>query len=199
MIGNGGCEFEDPAGVNLLPYFWRAGTGDGAEHTFLYAAYCGLKGGVDGFAFGGAGGTVALKNDSADPRQEKVAHGGLRYLEIVGQKPRSMCPDGLGFWSPSLPARPGDTVEVAFHVRGRDIKPVEGTALAAFVEFTDATGQHRQRVSLAGQKALGGSFEWTQVQAEATVPAGARRMRVFLGARPGTGVLLLDDIAIKVR
>lgn len=199
MIGNGGCEFEDPAGVNLLPYFWRAGTGDGAEHVFLYAAYCGLEGGVEGFAFGGAGGTVALKSDSADPKQEKLAHGGLRYLEIVGQKPQAMCREGLGFWSPSLPARPGDAVEVAFYVRGRDLKPAGGTALAAFVEFTDATGQHRQRVDLAGQMALAGTFGWTQVQAEAKVPAGARRMRVFLGSTPSTGVLLLDDIAVKVR
>jgi hypothetical protein len=118
MIGNGGCEFEDPSGVNLLPYFWRAGTGDGAEHVFLYAAYCGLEGGVDGFAFGGAGGTVAMKNDSTSPGQEKIAHGGLRYLEIIGQKPQAMCPAGLGFWGPGLPARPDDTVEAAFHVRG---------------------------------------------------------------------------------
>jgi len=25
--------------VNMLPYFWRAGSGDGAEHVFKYSIY----------------------------------------------------------------------------------------------------------------------------------------------------------------
>ena len=170
MIGNGGCEFEDPAGVNMLPYFWRAGAGDGAEHVFMYAIYCGIEGGLEGFAFPGAGGTVALQNYSWDPKHEKLADGGLRYLEIVGRNPAEMCPTGLGFWSPSLPVRPGDTFDISFHVRGKDLKPQGGTALAAFVEWSDATGQHVRRQELAAEKIFKDTFGWMKRLARRRCP-----------------------------
>lgn len=66
------------------------------------------------------------------------------------------------------------------------------------MEFTDATGQHRQRVGLAGQPVTG-TFDWTKVQVEVKVLDGARRMRMFLGLLPSAGTLLLDDITIRVR
>ncbi|MGD0094051.1 MAG: right-handed parallel beta-helix repeat-containing protein [Planctomycetota bacterium] len=201
MVGNGGCEWEDPAGQNILPYFWRPGSGDGAVRTCLYAAYCGLEGGCDGLSYPGAGGTVQLLLDSPAPKEPKLAHGGLRCLQVQGQKPEQMCKEGLGFWSPSLPARAGDSYGLSFFVRGLDLKPAAGgEALAAWVEFTNATGQHRSRAGIAGaQKPLTGTFEWSQIQSVVTVPAGAKRMRVFLGLLPATGKLLLDDISIKVR
>ena len=61
MVGNGACELEDPAGQNILPYFWRPGSGDGVEHKFPYAAYCGLEGGCESLAYPGAGGTVRCR------------------------------------------------------------------------------------------------------------------------------------------
>jgi hypothetical protein len=204
MVGNGGCEYEDPAGQNILPYFWRAGSGDGAEHKFPYAAYCSLKGGTEALAYGGAGGTVAFPLDSqSDPKQPKFAHGGLRYLKIDGQKPAAMCKQGLGFWSPSLPARVGDTYDISFFVRGMELKPTGAAAIAAFVEFTDATGQHEQGVALptgtVSDKPLTGTFDWTKLAAEVKVPDGAKRMRVFIGLLPALGQLLLDDVSVKVR
>jgi hypothetical protein len=204
MVGNGGCEYEDPAGQNILPYFWRPGSGDGVEHKFPYAAYCSLKGGTEAMAYRGAGGTVAFPLDSpSDPNQPKFAHGGLRYLKFDGQKPADMCKQGLGFWSPSLPARVADTYDISFFVRGLDLKPAGAAAIAAFVEFADATGQHRQRLALrtgiAAGKPLAGTFDWTQLAAEVKVPDSAKRMRVFIGLLPATGQLLLDDVSIKVR
>jgi hypothetical protein len=204
MVGNGGCEYEDPAGQSFLPYFWRAGTGDGVEHKFPYAAYCGLKGGTEAFAYRGAGATVAFLYDPpSTPIPARLAHGGLRYLKIDGQKPNDMCREGLGFWSPSLPARATDTYDIAFFVRGVELKPTGPAAIGAFVEFSDATGQHRQRVALptgtAAGKPLIGTFAWTRLASAVTVPGGAKRMRVFFGLQPATGQLLLDDISIKVR
>jgi hypothetical protein len=204
MVGNGGCEYEDPGGQNILPYFWRPGSGDGVEHKFPYAAYCSLKGGTEAMAYRGAGGTVAFPLDSpSNPNQPKFAHSGLRYLKFDGQKPADMCKQGLGFWSPSLPARAADPYDFSFFVRGMDLKPTGAAAIAAFVEFTDATGQHRQRVALptgiAAGKPLAVLFDWTKLAAEVKVPDGAKRMRVFLGLLPATGQLLLDDISVKVR
>ena len=209
MVGNGGCELEDPAGQNILPYFWRPGSGDAVEHKFPYAAYCGLEGGCEALAYGGAGGNVSLQLDSAsDPKQPKFAHGGLRYIQIVGQKPADMCKDGLGFWSPSLPTRAGDTYDISFFARGVDIKPGKDSPLepvTAFAEFSDATGQHRTRISMSGPQPCSqpqphiGTFDWTKIACEVKVPDGAKRMRVFLGLLPATGKLLLDDISIKVK
>ena len=203
MVGNGGFEFEDPVGQNILPYFWRPGSGDGAEHKFPYAAYCGLEGGCEAVAYGGAGGTVAHLIDAKDPTQPKFAHGGLRCVKIDGQKPEQMCKEGLGFWSPSLPARPSDTYDISYHVRGQEVNPSAGKAVAAFAEFSDATGQHRQRIALpadpASDKPLTGTFDWTRSAATVNVPTGAERMRVFLGLLPAKGQLLFDDVTIKVR
>jgi hypothetical protein len=204
MVGNGGCEFEDPAGQNILPYFWRPGSGDGLEHKFSYAAYCGLEGGCDALAYAGAGATVSLRLESqSDPKQPRFAHAGLRYLNLDGQKPQDICKDGLGFWSPSLPARPGDTFDIGYFLRGKDLKPLGTAAVAAFVEFTDATGQHRQRVELpvgaAPDTPLTGTFDWTKLSAEVKVPPDAKRIRLFIGLAPAKGALLLDDISIRVR
>jgi hypothetical protein len=90
-------------------------------------------------------------------------------------------------------------VDISFHVRGKDLKPAGGTALAAFVEWSDATGQHVRRQEPAAEKTFTGTFGWMKVPCQAKVPAGVRRMKLFLGARPTTGTLLLDDITIKVR
>ncbi len=194
MIGNAGCEFVNPHGVDLLPYFWRASTGDGADHTFLYSAYTGLPGGVDTFAYPGAGGTVALRADA------KIAHGGLRCLEVNGFEPTRIPAEGLGFHSPTLPAKPGDTIAVTFWVRGQDLKPTAGSALVAAAEFTNQTGQQRQRVDLvAARAALQGTSDWQKIEAHAKVPETARRVTFFLGLAPGTGTLWFDDISIKVR
>jgi hypothetical protein len=114
-----------------------------------------------------------------------------------------MCKEGLGFWSPSLPARPGDTHDIRYHVCGRELNPSAGKAVAAFAEFSDATGQHRQRITLpagpASDQALTGTFAWTRLATPVNVPSGAQRMRVFLGLLPAQGQLLFDDVTIKVR
>ncbi len=210
MVGNGGCEWEDPAGQNILPYFWRPGSGDGVEHKFPYAAYCGLEGGCEALAYGGAGGTVCqvLDPKEATKEQPKLAHSGLRCLRIDGQKPADICKNGLGFWSPSLPARAGDTYDISFFARGIGLKTDAITAATAFVEFTDATGQHRHREDAfftppySGPTSgvpFTGTFDWTQAACTVKVPDGAKRMRIFLGMLPATGKLLLDDISIKVK
>lgn len=194
MIGNNGCEFEDPAGVNLLPYFWRAGTGDGVSHALLYAAYTGLPGGVDTFAYPGSGGTVTLRGD------DKIVHGGHRCLEVNGFEPARMPAEGLGFWSPTLPAKPGDATDVSFFARGKDLSPNDASALAAFVEFTSATGQHRQRASLpATAPDLRGSFDWQRIEATVRVPETARRVAFFFGLKPAKGTIWFDDFSIGVR
>jgi hypothetical protein len=193
MIGNLGCEFEDPAGVNLLPYFWRAATGDGVERQFVYSAYTGLPGGVDTFAYGGAGGTLTLRGDP------KIAHDGNRCLEVNGFEPSRIPPEGQGFRTPSLPARPGDTIDVSFWVSGKDLEPQGGTALSAFVEFTDATGQHRVRADVTGGVVVSGTFDWQQIVGTVTVPENARRLTLFCGLAPAKGTLWLDDFTLDAR
>jgi hypothetical protein len=194
MIGNSGWEYEDPVSSDMLPYFWRPGGADGAEHKFLYAAYTGLPGGCDAFAYPGAGATLALTAD------EKLPHSGSRCAEISGYTPAQMSTEGLGFWSPVLPARPGDVIHVSYWVRGKDLAPAAGGSVGAFAEFTSQTGQRCQRATLvAGDVPVKGSFDWRKVEADVTVPREARRVAFFLGLRPATGTLWFDDVSIKVK
>lgn len=197
MIGNGGFEYDDPTGINLLPYFWRAGTGDGVERTFLYPPYTGLGGDCESFAYPGGGATVSLR---ADTQEAKVVHSGRRCLQVAGVQPNSMPVDGTGVWSPVFPARPGDTFRIGFWVRGQDLEPIEGRALAAFAEFSGRTGQHRTRVDLATAFPVGlGTFDWREVTTAARVPETARRVTLFLGLRPARGSLWLDDVSLGVQ
>jgi len=204
MVGNNGCELEDPAGINLLPYFWRPGTGDGQRRTFLYAAYTGLPGGVDTFGYSGGGGTVALRGDRG------IAHSGARALEINGFQPERIPAEGLGFWSPTLPARPGDVINVSCWVRGQELASASAGAglgpgrtagpITAFVEFSSPTGQRRQRVDLlAGAELPAGTFDWQPITARVTVPETARRATFFFGLGPATGTVWWDDFSIQVQ
>ncbi len=194
MVGNADCELEDPAGVNTLPYFWRPGTGDGAPHVFVYSAYAGLPGGVDSYAYGGAGGTVALRADDG------IAHTGLRCLEVNGFEPSRMPAEGLGFRSPTLPARPGDTIAVSLWIRGRDLAPAEGAPLVATAGFSSQTGQLRQRVDLApDQTGLTGTFDWRNLTATVKVPDAARRMALFFGLGKAKGTLWFDGLSFGAR
>jgi hypothetical protein len=101
---------------------------------------------------------------------------GLRYLEINGQRPAGMGREGLGFWSPSLPARAGDTFDIRCFVRGKSLKPARRVAIAGFGAFTHATGQHRRRIALpagvAIDRPLTAAFEWTKLSAAVKVPHG---------------------------
>jgi hypothetical protein len=106
----------------------------------------------------------------------------------------SRCPaEGTGFWSPTIPARPGDRLRASFWVKGKDLEPTAEGALAALAVFTGQTGQHRTVVDLAAAPGLHGTTEWQPVSAEVAVPAEARRVALFVGLRPARGSLWLDD------
>ena len=203
MVGNNGCELVDPVDNSGLPYFWRPGTGDGDEHMFRFWAYTPLKpareahsGVMYSYAYrGSCGGTVA-----SAAFQGQAARTGRRCLEVDGQLPEKIPQEGLGWWSPSLPARPGDTIDVRFWVRGNELAPVTGTTgLAAFARFTSYTGQERTdtQLSTPGEK-LAGTFDWREVKAKVTVPEGARRVALFFGLKPATGAIFFDDFSIDV-
>ena len=203
MIGNNGCELRDPVDNNDLPYFWRPGTGDGQEHMYRFWPYTGLKpareahaGVMYSYAYrGGCGGTVAFAAFKG-----QAARTGRRCLEVDGQIPKRIPTAGLGWWSPSLPARPGDTIQVRFWVRGNELKPAAGkTALAAFARFTSYTGQRRRDLHLSSTVTeFAGTFDWREVSSRVIVPREARRVAFFFGLKPATGAIFFDDFAIDV-
>ena len=203
MIGNNGCELRDPIDNNDLPYFWRPGTGDGHERVFRFWPYTGLKpareahsGVMYSYAYqGGCGGTLAFA-----AFQGQAARTGRRCLEVDGQLPERIPAAGLGWWSPSLPARPGDTVHVQFWARGSGLEPVAGSnALAAFARFTSYTGQKRRDLQLnSTDAAFAGTFDWRHVQSSVTVPQEARRVAFFFGLKPALGAIFFDDFGIDV-
>ena len=206
MVGNGGFEFEDPIRQNILPYFWRPGSGDGAGSTNSFTPpIAAWRVDATRNSYGGAGATGWPPPDSVPAQSGQLAHSGLRCVRIEGQN-RSLCASkGWASWSPSLPTRSGDTYNVSSYVCGKDLKPAAGNPLAAFVEFSDATGRHRRRRALpagpAADQPLTGTFEWTKLAAEVKAPTTAKRMRVFLeqyvGLMPScsraSGCVLLEE------
>jgi hypothetical protein len=203
MISNGGFELGDPADNSLLPYYWRPGTGDRAEHTFTTADQALLPGGECAYGYTNSGGTVAMAPTLANMltgQGDTVPHGGKRYAEIQGIDATKICSSGLGFWSACTPTRPGDTVRVTLWVKCKNLVPTGASGLSAFVVFSDQTGQHPQQVDLTGGATISGTAAgWTQVTATAVVPGNTKRMQFFFGLAPATGTLWLDDISIKVQ
>jgi len=203
MIGNNGCELDDPIDNDTLPYFWRAGTGDGVEREVTYWVYAGLpepKGRFVStlplytYTYRGAGATVCFAEF-----QEPAARSGRRCLEVCGVTPERIPEEGMGWWTPVLPARPGDRIKVSYWVRGQDLKPTGDTALAAFAEFSSYTGQRRTRASLTpADRKISGTFDWEQVEATVTVPEAARRVAFFFGLKPAEGEMLFDDFSLGV-
>jgi len=131
---------------------------------------------------------------------------GNHWLTMQGLTPSSMPPAGVGYWSPLLGAAPGATITVSMRIRGTDIVPEGGNTPAAWLEFTNETGQQKTRVFLLGQDDEGtlqheeltrGSFDWTELTQVIVAPPSAVRMALFFGIRPCKGKLDFDDINIK--
>jgi hypothetical protein len=130
---------------------------------------------------------------------------GNLWLTMEGLHPEQMLPQGVGYWSPCLGAAPGAKVTIALKMRGENLVSTGKGSPAVWLQFTNETGQHRQRVFLVGRDDQGqlqrpdltqGSYGWTQVQRTITAPAGAVRMALFFGLLPCRGKVNFDEIHI---
>jgi hypothetical protein len=127
------------------------------------------------------------------------------WMVIEGVEPDKMLPQGLGYWTPLLGAAPGAKITVSLKMRGKDLISSEEGSPAVWLQFTNETGQNRQRVFLVGKddegkmqraKLTKGSYAWTEVKQTIVAPEGAVRMALFLGLTPCKGQVNFDDINI---
>jgi hypothetical protein len=127
------------------------------------------------------------------------------WLAMEGVGPDQMLPQGMGYWTPLLGAAPGAKITVSLKMRGKDLASSEKGSPAVWVQFTNETGQHRQRVFVVGKDDDGkmrheeltqGSYDWTDVKQTITAPQGAVRMALFLGLLPCKGQVNFDDVNI---
>jgi hypothetical protein len=116
-----------------------------------------------------------------------------------------MLPQGVGYWTPLLGAAPGARITVSLRMRGRDLISTDKGSPAVWLQFTNETGQRRQRVFLVGKDDQGklqrpeltqGSYGWAEVKRAITAPEGAVRMALFFGLTPCKGTVNFDDIHI---
>ena len=128
------------------------------------------------------------------------------WLVMEGVEPEKMLPQGMGYWSPLLGAAPGAKITVSLKMRGKDLVSSEKGSPAVWLQFTNETGQNRQRVFLVGKDDAGkmhggeltnGSYDWTEVKQTIIAPEGAVRMALFLGLLPCKGQVNFDDINIS--
>jgi hypothetical protein len=211
MFGNPGCERLSCL-FDADPYFWTRGIE--SDHD-SYPAYwrCGGEGwdvypGVLGGLRPGCERArgVAGYLDTASVSNTPV---GGKYLAVGALPGYGFGTNGLGWWSPCLPVAGGAVVDVGFWMRTDDVQPIPtaagvvGGGAVAYVEWSNWTGQDKSRSYLVGGEIGGkparpelttGTHPWTEVKGSATVPAGARRMALFLGARSCAGKVGFDGI-----
>jgi hypothetical protein len=145
--------------------------------------------------------------EKLDPKEiSPEMSNGNHWLHMEGVSPQKMPAEGVGYWSPPLAAIEGAKITVSLRMMGQAIQPTERGAPAVWLQFTDETGQNRQRAFLVGkgddgtvvrEKLTKGSYGWTEVKDTITAPKGAIRMALFLGVLPCKGVVCFDDIEIK--
>ncbi len=91
-------------------------------------------------------------------------------------------------------------------IRGKEIVSSDKGSPAVWLEFTNETGQHRQRTFVVGKDDAGtmhnaeltkGSFDWRDLKQEIVAPKGAIRMALFFGVLPCKGELDFVDINLK--
>ena len=131
---------------------------------------------------------------------------GSHFLVMCGIAPEKVLPQGIGYWSPLLATVPGAKITVSMRIRGKDIVSSDKGSPTVWLEFTNETGQKRQRAFLLGKDDAGqmhnaeltkGSFDWRDLKQEIVAPEGAVRMALFFGVLPCKGELNFDDINIK--
>ncbi|NQT16437.1 MAG: hypothetical protein HQ582_27005, partial [Planctomycetes bacterium] len=142
---------------------------------------------------------------------------GSHFLVMRGVSPEKIPPQGIGYWSPLLATVPGAKITVSLRIRGKEIVSTDlpthqglrqagKGSPAVWLEFTNETGQNRQRAFLLGRddagtmhnaELTGGSFDWRELKQEIVAPEGAIRMALFFGVLPCKGELNFDDINIK--
>ncbi len=128
------------------------------------------------------------------------------WLVMEGLDPDKMLPQGVGYWSPRLAAVEGARITIAMKLRGKDIVSTDKGSPVVWLEFTNETGQHRQRAFLVGKDEQGkahheeftaGTFDWKELKDTIVAPKGAIRMSLFFGMLPCKGQVDFDDIDIK--
>jgi hypothetical protein len=131
---------------------------------------------------------------------------GNAWLVVEGVEPNNMLPQGTGYWTPFLGAATGAKITVSLKMRGKGLVSSDKGSPAIWLQFTNETGQNRQRVFLVGKDDAGkmqheeltkGNFDWTDVKQTVTAPKGAIRMALFMGVLPCKGTVCFDDIDIK--
>ena len=130
---------------------------------------------------------------------------GNAWLVMEGVEPDKMLPQGMGYWTPMLGAAPGAKITVSLKMRGKDLVSSDKGSPAVWLQFTNETGQNRQRVFLVGKDDAGkmqheeltkGNFDWTDVKQTIVAPEGAIRMALFVGMTPCKGQVNFDDVNI---
>ena len=79
-------------------------------------------------------------------------------------------------------------------------------SLVVWLQFTNETGQHQQRVFLVGRDDAGqiqrpelteGDYDWTDIAQTVIAPEHAVRMALFIGLTPCQGRVNFDNININ--
>jgi nitrous oxidase accessory protein NosD len=140
--------------------------------------------------------------DARQWTQHPLCRDGVRGL-AVRDVPVSQL-QGLGWRTLCIPVSPGKTMRVRWHLKTTQVvAATSGLGIEVAAVFTEWTGHRPQRVFLVGNGArpelASGTYDWTALEQDITVPEGATRLIVYGGMKPASGTLLLDDFDISMQ
>jgi len=158
---------------------------------------------------------MGARNDVRTWTQWPACRSGVRGLAIANPTTASRTSDpnvwlkhakripasGLGWRTISVPVTPGTTMGVSVFLKAASVTPVnEDEGIEMFAHFCDWTGHNVRRIWLVGngenRELAKGTYNWREVRLNVRVPQGVRRMIVYIGMRPGTGSVLVDDLTM---
>jgi hypothetical protein len=154
------------------------------------------------FGTGPDGTPVKIADDDYVHNVSSLSQGN-RWLVMKALAADRIPAQGVGYWTPWLATATGAKITVALKLRGTNLVSTAAGSPAVWLQFINATGQHRQRVFVVGRDGQGvlhgshltdGSYDWTNIQETITAPEGAIRMALFMGVTPCVGEVNFDDI-----
>ena len=222
MFGNPTTARMDVQAGCLESYFWYKGNfRDTQDYGWINAGSLGkltLRGvneargflRTESLWYGNLPGEIAWPGGHVDNADDLTAarnkNGCLQVAALPG---KTLHPDGLGYWSVSLPTVDGAKIDISAWIRAKGVKaasPAGGVYLLA--EFRNATGQNISRQYVVGandgEEAARpdfavGTYTHKQVAGVVTAPKDARWFRVGFGVRDASGWASFADIDIQTR
>ncbi len=137
-----------------------------------------------------------LKNSGLTENLATAAHSGNQALGFKAPAGRKNVSISSAPSPPALRVVPGQSYLVSFWVKGEDL--TSKNPLTSTIYWYDKTGKYLKRTNIDTPARKSPDFDWTKSETILSAPAGAHFGSLFVGTYSQTGLLMLDDLVLRV-